>query len=187
MAKKPTNGQIRVEERYAAFVAEYLISGNSTKAAIKAGYSAKTAGSQGSRLLNNVKISAAIENGRREIHQTAAKKLEVTSERVIKELARIGFSDLRKAIKWKTVDRPHKDGKKTISRRELDFELVDSDMLDDDTAAAIAEVTMTARGPRMKFYDKRAALVDLGKVTGVFADGVDVTVPVSFVIEKGGK
>ncbi|AWL07590.1 terminase small subunit [Massilia oculi] len=43
------------------FVAEYLIDLNATQAAIRAGYSAKTANEQGSRLLANVSVAAAIQ------------------------------------------------------------------------------------------------------------------------------
>lgn len=42
------------------FVTEYLIDLNATRAAMRAGYSAKTAGSQGERLLKNVEICAAV-------------------------------------------------------------------------------------------------------------------------------
>ena len=42
------------------FVEEYLIDLNATQAAIRAGYSAKTANEQGCRLLANVNVSAAI-------------------------------------------------------------------------------------------------------------------------------
>lgn len=43
-----------------AFVAEYVRCGNATQAAIKAGYSAKTANEQGARLLAKVSIAQAI-------------------------------------------------------------------------------------------------------------------------------
>ena len=43
------------------FVAEYLIDLNATQAAIRAGYSEKTAYSQGQRLLKNVEVAAAIQ------------------------------------------------------------------------------------------------------------------------------
>lgn len=42
------------------FVEEYLIDLNATQAAIRAGYSAKTAKQQGGRLLTNVDVSAAL-------------------------------------------------------------------------------------------------------------------------------
>ena len=46
--------------RQERFIAEYAIDLNATRAAIRAGYSPKTAGSQGQRLLKNVDIATAI-------------------------------------------------------------------------------------------------------------------------------
>ncbi len=46
--------------RQSAFVNEYLIDLNATQAAIRAGYSAKTAYSQGERLLKNAEVAAAV-------------------------------------------------------------------------------------------------------------------------------
>lgn len=43
-----------------AFIREYLIDLNATQASIGAGYSAKTAAEQSSRLLGNVKVAAAV-------------------------------------------------------------------------------------------------------------------------------
>jgi phage terminase small subunit len=48
------------------FVDEYLIDLNATQAAIRAGYSEKTARSQGQRLLTHVDVAAAIEAGKAE-------------------------------------------------------------------------------------------------------------------------
>jgi phage terminase small subunit len=46
--------------RQQRFVEEYLIDVNAEQAAIRAGYSAKTAEAQGSRLLSNVKVQRAV-------------------------------------------------------------------------------------------------------------------------------
>ncbi|MBA8838348.1 phage terminase small subunit [Ochrobactrum sp. RH2CCR150] len=78
------------------FVAEYLIDLNATQAAIRAGYSEKTAQQQRSRLLLNVLVQEAIAKGR---EKTAA-KLEITKERIVDELAKIAFADIRKAVRW---------------------------------------------------------------------------------------
>lgn len=179
-AKLVEGARKAVEERYARFVAAYLIHNNATKAAIEAGYSPKSAHIQGHHLLKIPKIHQAIERGRAKINA----KLEVTSERVVAELARIGFADMRKAIAWGTQEHVRMVGRQKVTERRPHMEFVDSSDLDDDTAGAISEVSMTAHGMKLKFYDKRAALVDLGKVTGIFADGPDLTVPVSFVIER---
>jgi phage terminase small subunit len=78
--------------KQASFVSEYLIDKNATQAAIRAGYSAKTADVQGPRLLGNVSVSQAIAQG-------ISKQLEangITAERTLREIARLGFSDMRK-------------------------------------------------------------------------------------------
>lgn len=49
-----------LNERQQRFVEEYLIDLNATQAAIRAGYSAKTAKQQGQRLLTNVDVSEAL-------------------------------------------------------------------------------------------------------------------------------
>lgn len=50
-----------LNEKQQRFADEYLVDLNATQAAIRAGYSEKTAGAQAARLLKNVKISAYIE------------------------------------------------------------------------------------------------------------------------------
>ena len=147
------------------FVNEYLIDLNATQAAIRAGYSEKTAHSSGPRLLENVGVAAAISARLGKITE----KLEVTQERVIAELAKIGFSDIRKAVKWGAgipVKHPV-TGDQVISNGVA---LLSSDELDDETAGAIAELSETTAGIKIKLYDKRAALVDLGKHLGMFKD-----------------
>jgi phage terminase small subunit len=49
-----------VDDKHQRFVEEYLVDLNATQAAIRAGYSPKSAECQGSRLLRNVKVAAAI-------------------------------------------------------------------------------------------------------------------------------
>lgn len=73
------------------FVAEYLIDLNATQAAIRAGYSEKTADVQGPRLLGNARVRAAVAVGQSKRLITA----EVKAERVLRELARIAFNDAR--------------------------------------------------------------------------------------------
>lgn len=53
------------------FCDEYIISINATDAAIKAGYSPKTAYSQGQRMLKNVEVKTYIDNKLSEIHSSA--------------------------------------------------------------------------------------------------------------------
>lgn len=60
------------------FVEEYMVDLNATQAAIRAGYSAKTAHVQGPRLLGNVGVAAAIQSG----VTKRAKRVEVTADYV---------------------------------------------------------------------------------------------------------
>lgn len=53
-------GDVELNTQQRRFVAEYLKDGNATQAAIRAGYSAKTANEQGARLLAKVSVAQAI-------------------------------------------------------------------------------------------------------------------------------
>jgi phage terminase small subunit len=61
------------------FVKEYLIDLNATQAAIRAGYSKKTANEQGARLLAHVSVGAAIQ----EAMDKRSKRIEVNSDYVL--------------------------------------------------------------------------------------------------------
>ncbi len=75
----------------ARFVAEYLKDLNATQAAVRAGYAAgKNAEGQGSRLLGNAKVAAAIAQAQEDrIGRTL-----ITQDRVLTELALLAFSDV---------------------------------------------------------------------------------------------
>lgn len=61
------------------FVKEYLVDLNATQAAIRAGYSEKTAASQGERLLRNVEVAAYI----KEQLNKRMNKVDITAEYVL--------------------------------------------------------------------------------------------------------
>lgn len=79
----------KLNDRQERFVDEYLVDLNATAAAKRAGYSEKTARSQGQRLLTNVDIQAAIQKRQARLRG----KLEITQERVLEELAAIAFAN----------------------------------------------------------------------------------------------
>lgn len=64
------------------FVEEYLIDLNATQAAIRAGYSEKTAQEQSSRLLSNVMVQAAIQ----EAQNKRAERTEITQDYVLNNI-----------------------------------------------------------------------------------------------------
>ena len=54
--------------------------------------------------------------------------------------------------------------------------LTDSDTIDDETAAAISEVSQTKDGAlKIKMHDKQAALVNLGRHLGILEDKVKLS------------
>jgi phage terminase small subunit len=72
------------------FVTEYLVDLNATQAAIRSGYSAKTAMAQGSRLLSHVEVSGAVQRraGR------MLEKAELTAAGTVEQLRRIVEFDI---------------------------------------------------------------------------------------------
>lgn len=157
------------------FAREFLIDRNATKAAIRAGYSQKTAKAIGCELRKEPEVAALIH----ELEANLAAKVEVTAERVVRELALIGFANMQDYITIGSDGDP----------------CVDLSALTREQAAAIMEVTVEdfkdGRGEdardvrRVKFRlaDKRAALVDLGKHLGLFRE-VDRTVNVNLRVDE---
>lgn len=73
-----------------AFVREYLIDLNATQAAIRAGYSAKTANEQGARLLAKVSVNSQI----KEAMKARSERTEVDADWVLNRLAQDATADL---------------------------------------------------------------------------------------------
>ena len=77
--------------RQQRFVTEYLVDLNATQAAIRAGYSRKTAQQQGSRLLTNVVVKRAIDAQQ----DRQLKSVEVRIQDVLHDLRAIAHTDLQ--------------------------------------------------------------------------------------------
>ena len=85
--------RFEVTPRSRDFVDEYLVDLNATQAAIRAGYSEKTAYSIGQRLLKNVEVQAMIANRMEE----RSKRTEITQDRVLTDIELIKQDAMRKA------------------------------------------------------------------------------------------
>lgn len=101
-----------------AFVVEYLVDLNATQAAIRAGFSKKTAESQGSRLLRNVKVLALIEKSKKDREQRTLVtadwvilNLKEVAERCMTNVPVMEFDHTEKAMVQKTARVVDKDGK----------------------------------------------------------------------------
>lgn len=154
------------------FVEEYLVDLNATQAAIRAGYSERTARQIGDENLSKPDIASAIKAAMAE----RSERTEITQDMVLSELAKIGFADIRKAVVWRanvTGMVQDDDGSERLAVTN-EVQLVDSDKLDDATAGAVAEISQNAQGGlKIKLHDKQAALVNIGRHLGMFKDKVE--------------
>ncbi len=136
------------------FMQEYFIDCNATQAAIRAGYSPRTAYSIGQENLKKPDVRDAINKAL----DARADRCEISAERVLKELARVAFTDLRQVAKW--------------TRKGL--EAKPSDELEDDAAAALQEVSQhtTEAGAqvKVKLHSKIEALDKLAKHLNLYQD-----------------
>lgn len=145
------------------FVEEYLVDLNATQAAIRAGYSEKTAQEQSARLLSNVMVAAAVKKAM----DVRSERTQIDQDRVLKELARIGLADIRHLMEWD----------------EEAATFIPSSKLSDDIAATVSSVKTKKRTvyPKegdpettiemeIRTYDKVQALTQMGRHLGMFTD-----------------
>ena len=71
------------------FVEEYPVDLNATQAAIRAGYSKKTAYSIGQRLLKDVEIQEAIQKAMKD----RSERTGITHDKVVEELGKVAFAE----------------------------------------------------------------------------------------------
>lgn len=136
------------------FVEEYLIDLNATQAAIRAGYSPHTAKDIGCENLAKPNISAAISQAMAE----RSKRTGINQDRVLQELARIGFAKITDVVDPETAK-------------------IRPDASDDDLACIQSiKIKPNEFGTEreVKLYDKKSALVDLGKHLGLFKDKLEL-------------
>ena len=140
--------------RQRKFVREYMIDLNGTQAAIRAGYSKRSAGHIAYDMLNQ---SAPVKEAVAKAVAARSERLAVSQERVIRELARIAFSD------WRDFAELGSDGLQLRADAELS----------DDAGAAIVEIHARddGRPPRIKLHAKRTALMLLARCVGLTGSG----------------
>ncbi len=157
------------------FVKEYLIDLNATKAAVRAGYSAHTAGSIGEELLKKPHVRAAVDLAM----EARGRRTEITADRVVSELAKLGFSDITDFLEVKTerilVDRDPETGEPISEIRQM-LLLKNTADIPKEKLAAIAEIRNTPNGLAFKLHDKKGALDSIGKHLGMFTENVNIKV-----------
>lgn len=154
--KKKTQKTGELTERQKRFVREYLVCLNATEAARRAGYSKRNAQDAGNSNLNRPHVKAAIQKAMDE----RAKRLEVKADRVLQELAKIAFADIKDFVYF---------GRDGVLLKE------DSEV--DGTVLAEITETVSRAGLRthVKLHDKLKALDLLGRHLKLFTERHEVT------------
>lgn len=149
----------KLTDKQQRFVDEYLIDLNATQAAIRAGYSAKTADQQGSRMLANVKVKQAVA----EKQAQRSKRTGVNQDRVVLELAKVAFA--------KMTDIVDSNGRIKEDASPDDLACIESIKFkesDNEYGGSIER--------EVKIASKLKALELLGKHLGMWSDKFNVTV-----------
>lgn len=158
---------VKLTPKQMRFVDEYLVDLNATQAAIRAGYSTKTAHVTGPENLGKPRIAEEISRRQKDLQR----RTEVTQDRVVKELARIAFANIADYIHVETQTRTKDDG------TEVTYQIVmfnETQELSADQRAALAVVKQSVNGFELKLHDKIKALELLGRHIGMFTDKLEV-------------
>lgn len=153
-----------LNQKQKRFCDEYLIDLNATQAAIRAGYSKKTARQTGMENLTKPYIQKYIQ----ERIKNREQRTEITQDKVIQELAAIAFSngtDFARVIE-KSNDEGHK---------WKEVEVINTDDLPEEKKKAIAAIKETKFGINIETCDKVKALELIGKHLGIFKDKIELS------------
>ena len=144
MAKTTDSGLTDKQER---FCQEYCVDFNATQAAIRAGYSEKTADVIGIQNLGKLKVDERIAK----LKASLEKRTQKTQADIIAELEYIGFSRITDVLKVNGSG----------------INLIDSDKWTDPQSAAVESIAQTKDGLRLKMYSKLDALKTLAQMHGM--------------------
>jgi phage terminase small subunit len=165
------------------WVAEYLVDMNAYQAALRVGYTEAYARVHSHKWvppegLEDVRQMTPIQAA---VWRALAKRrarVEVSANRVLLELARVAFHDIRSVVKWGRTSAE-------CGVRNAEFEedgmpgnyvrLVDSGELTEDDAAAVESISEGQFGVRVKMHNKVEALEKLGKHLGIWRERHEVT------------
>ena len=164
----------KLTKKQQVFIDEYLKCFNASEAARRAGYSAHSARQTGSDLLNEAYISEQIQARLAEVHMSADEALKLTADIArgdiaqLMDISSVGFSlDMSKAQSLGLTGLIKKVKQKTtIYQAKKESE--------DDREVTELEIEL---------YDKQAALRDILKIHGRFAELGDKNNPLSLIVE----
>jgi phage terminase small subunit len=142
----------KLNPKQQAFIAAYLQSWNATHAAIEAGYSAKTARQQASRLLSNVNVAGEIE--------LRLAQLKMSGNEALARLSDIARGDISDFM---TI---------TDEATGIDFEKA----LKNGKLHLVKKITFGKGKVAFEMYDKQAALNTIAKHHGLLNEKVEIDI-----------
>jgi phage terminase small subunit len=151
--------------RQQRFVEEYLLDLNATQAAIRAGYSAKTADVTGPRLLGKVGVQEKLQAAK----VKRAERVGITQDRVLEEVALLSFSDI---THYAVSDSGHVEPTEAAppgAMRAL------SSIKRKITTRGSGENAEVTREVEIRLWDKPGPLKLAGRHVGLFPDRLEVT------------
>lgn len=140
----------KLTDRQERFCLEYVVDLNATQAAIRAGYKEGTAGQTAGENLKKPQIKKKITQLQAEI----AKRTQITADMVVRELAAIGFADVRECFDQHGNILNPKKLPDSISRVVAGIDLI--------------EVKKDVKVKKLKLWNKVAALESLAKHLGMY-------------------
>ena len=158
------------------FCYEYCQDYNATQAAVRAGYSKKTAYQIGHDNLKKVEIKKKILSVRKELIEEA----KITPAMILAEYAKLAFTSIDDYLSFDSEEFINKKGQ-TMIKNNVRFK--DSDDIEQNKLAAIQAVKQGKDGTSIKLYDKKAALDKLAEYYEMFKHQereLDVDINVTF-------
>lgn len=140
----------RLTNRQKKFIKYYNAEANATKAAIKAGYSKRTAYSSGQRLLKNVEVKNALQKKSDKLEA----ELDISKDRIIREWALLAFSNIVDVVKASGD---------SVTLKNLNE-------LPEEIQRTVQSVSEGKFGISVKLHDKKAGLEALSKIKQLWVD-----------------
>jgi hypothetical protein len=138
---------------------------NSSEAAAKTAFS---------RLLKNADFRARLDFLTAGVARVVSEKVAITVENVVAELAKLGFANMENYFRAGDdgVPRLRLNGLSSDQMAALQEVTCEEEV---EPGATDEELPTIVRKTKFRLYDKRAALVDIGKHLGAFKDKIELT------------
>jgi len=169
-----------LDDREAMFVLEYLKDLRVERAAMAAGYAATVAKTHAYTWVRDTKVKPKVYAAVQHALALRRDQMQITADMVVSRLKALAYADMRKVAAWRAHRISETDetgeGGDTITIRETTsntVEIVPSDILDDDSAAAIKSIKQDKDGNvTVEMHNPVPALMALAKHLGIMDERV---------------